>query len=312
MMENNWKKRGVIFNVDGTQEWNKSHCQVPIVDVISDNTLRIYYATRDVAGKSRTSFIEVDSQNPKIIKYVHTKPILELGAPGTFDDSGIMPTSILTIDKKKYLYYIGWTTRTTVPYSNAIGLSVSNDGGRTFEKVFAGPVIGPGLDEPYFTGSCKVIKVNKTYLAYYVSCIGWKEIDGKMEPYYNLKIAESRNALIWNLLNKTAIPLRKNEGGIASPSILVENNIFKMWFSVRGESDYRENPNNTYRIGYAESFDGILWERKENDVLPLSIDGFDSKMITYGFVLKNKKILQMFYNGNGFGISGLGLAEKKI
>ena len=305
-MDNNWIKQGLIFNVDGDLDWNKSHCQVPIVDVISDDTLRIYYATRDEAGKSRTSFIEVDSENPKSIKYIHKEPILDLGASGTFDDSGIMPTSILTIDEKKYLYYIGWTTRETVPFSNAIGLAVSNDGGKTFKKVSEGPIIGICPTEPYFTGTCNVIKVGNGYLAYYLSCIGWKNITGKKEPFYDLKIAESQNAIDWNLLNKTAIPLGNNEGGVASASVLIENNKFKMWFSVRGESDYRENSKNTYRIGYAESSDGFNWERKENNVLPLSVAGWDSQMVAYPFVIENNNKLQMFYNGNGFGQSGFG------
>lgn len=309
-MDNNWIKKGLIYNVDGDQEWNKSHCQVPVVDVISNETLRIYYATRDAAGKSRTSFIEVDSENPKNIKYIHRQPILELGATGTFDDSGIMPTSIITIKEEKFLYYIGWTTRETVPYSNAIGLAVSTDGGKVFKKVSEGPIIGVGPKEPYFTGTCNVIKFGNGYLAYYLSCIGWKNISGKIEPFYDIKIAESQNAIDWNLLNKTAIPLENNEGGVASASVLIENNKFKMWFSVRGESDYRENPNNTYRIGYAESSDGFNWERKENNVLPLSVAGWDSKMVAYPFVIENNNKLQMFYNGNGFGQTGFGMAEK--
>jgi len=311
-MDNNWKKQGLIFNVDGALEWNKTHCQVPIVDLISDDTLRIYYATRDGLGKSRTSFIEVDSKKPKNIKYIHKHPILELGATGTFDDSGIMPTSIITIDEKKYLYYIGWTTRETVPYSNAIGLALSTDGGKTFSKVSERPIIGVGPTEPYFTGTCNVVKVGEGYLAYYLSCIGWKNIAGKMEPFYDLKIAESQNAIDWKLLNRTAISLGNNEGGIASASVLIENNKFKMWFSVRGKSDYRENPNNTYRIGYAESLDGLIWTRKEDSILPLSETGWDSQMIAYPFVIKNNNLLQMFYNGNGFGQTGFGYAEKNI
>lgn len=309
-MDNNWIKKGLIFNVVGDMEWNKSHCQVPVADIISDDTLRIYYATRDELGKSRTSFIEVDSKNTKSIKYIHKQPILELGATGTFDDSGIMPASILTIEDKKYLYYIGWTTRETVPYSNAIGLAISTDGGKVFKKLSEGPIIGVGPKEPYFTGTCNVIKVDNRYLAYYLSCICWKNISGKIEPFYDIKIAESQNAIDWKLLNKTAIPLEDNEGGVSSASVLIDNNKFRMWFSVRGESDYRENKKNTYRIAYAESSDGFNWERKTNNVLPLSAEGWDDKMVAYPCIIENNNKLQMFYNGNGFGQTGFGMVEK--
>ena len=46
-----WDKKGMIYNVNGEYGWNKSHAQVPVVDVLSDR-LRIYYATRNSLGKS--------------------------------------------------------------------------------------------------------------------------------------------------------------------------------------------------------------------------------------------------------------------
>ena len=37
--------------------------------------------------------------------YKRQEPVLKLGQLGAFDDSGIMPTSIVTNNNKKYLYY---------------------------------------------------------------------------------------------------------------------------------------------------------------------------------------------------------------
>ena len=51
-MQQNWVKKGLIYNVTGNFEWNKTHAQVPIVDVLNNERLRIYYATRDVNGKA--------------------------------------------------------------------------------------------------------------------------------------------------------------------------------------------------------------------------------------------------------------------
>lgn len=311
-MNNNWIKKGLIYNVEGFSSWNKTHGQVPVVDSISNETLRIYYASRDKNGKSRTSFIEVDSDNPKKVKYIHKNPILELGSIGSFDDSGIMPSSIINVGKLKYLYYIGWTTRGSVPFSNSIGLAISKDGGKSFQKRFAGPIIGVGPNEPYFTGTCYVIKYKDKFLAYYLSCIGWKKINNNKEPFYDIKIASSVDGLKWIPINKTAISLVKDEGGIASASVLNINDKFCMWFSVRGGIDYRDNPLSSYKIGYAESVDGIKWERKESNIIPLSKNGWDSKMLAYPNVIKKDDSLKMFYNGNGFGRTGFGYAEMKI
>jgi len=65
-----WSKKGLIFNVNGEFDWNKTHAQVPVVDVLEDR-LRIYYSTRNNEGKSNISYIEVDKENPKEILYVH-------------------------------------------------------------------------------------------------------------------------------------------------------------------------------------------------------------------------------------------------
>ena len=110
-----WIKKGNIYNVNGQFDWNKSHAQVPVVDLLEDR-IRVYYSTRDVSGRSNVSYIEVEKNNPEKIIYEHTAPLFELGNLGSFDDSGIMPSSIITVGNKKYLYYIGWTTRGTVPF----------------------------------------------------------------------------------------------------------------------------------------------------------------------------------------------------
>ena len=84
------------------------------------------------------------------------------------------------------------------------------------------------------------------------------------------------------------------------PACLKEDGIYKMWYSYRGQS---------YRIGYAESADGIRWERKDDLVgLDVSTSGWDSEMIEYPFVFDHGSRRYMLYNGNGFGRSGLGLA----
>jgi hypothetical protein len=302
-----WYKKGLIFNVDGKQNWNKTHAQTPIVDVLDDR-LRIYYSTRNANGTANISFIEVEKNKPENIIYVHKSPLLELGAPGTFDDSGIMPTSVLTVGELKYLYYIGWTTRLTVPYQNAIGLAISKDGGKSYQRAFDGPVITVNHLEPYFSGTAFVMEDNSMFKMWYLSCIKWEYIDGKMEPFYNLKYAESADGIYWNQTGKVAIELNSGEGGIASATVIKELNKYKMWYSYRGNADYRNNPLNSYRIGYAESSDGLEWLRLDNESgIIISKMGWDSEMICYPNVVQTDQLI-MFYNGNGFGKTGFGYA----
>ena len=61
--------------------------------------------------------------------------------------------------------------------------------------------------------------------------------------------------------------------------------------------------------GYAESSDGITWQRQDSRAgLPVSSEGWDSEMIAYGIVFRHGEALQMLYNGNGYGRTGIGIA----
>lgn len=303
-----WSKKGLIFNVDGKNIWNKSHAQVPVVDLLEDR-IRVYYATRNSLGKSNVSYVELEKNNPRNIIHKHIGTLLNLGNVGTFDDSGIMPSSILNVGDKKYLYYIGWTTRGTVPFQNAIGLAISEDGGKEFYKFLEGPIITINHLEPYFSGTSFVMYDNNIFKMWYLSCIKWEQYNGKYEPIYNIKYAESLDGIEWKQTGKVAIELIDDEGGLVSAAVVKEDGIFKMWFGKRKKSDYRLNRENSYRIGYAESLNGIDWVRRDIEAgIDISKSGWDSEMISYPYVVRNNGELLMFYNGNGFGKSGFGYA----
>ena len=307
----NWQKKGLIFTNVSNFHWSKSHAQVPVVDVLDDK-LRIYYSTRNLENQSSISFIEVCKNDPQKVLYVHDKTILNFGEIGTFDDCGQMPTSIITINNLKYLYYIGWSKRSTVPYSNSIGIAKSEDG-INFKKIYEGPIITINKIEPYFSGTAFVLKENNLYTMWYLSCIKWEIINEKAEPLYNIKVAYSNDAINWTQTGKIAIDLKEEEGGIVSASVKKINNIYYMWYGVRGKKDYRKSIDSTYRIGMAISNDGINWERQDhNSGITISENGWDSTMISYPYVVKVDNKILMFYNGNDFGKTGFGFAELNI
>jgi len=304
-----WVKGGRIFIPQGNNYWSRSHAQVPVIDILNDNIWRIFYATRDNKNISRIGYIDVEAGNPKKILSVGVQPILDIGLPGTFDDCGVMPSWIVKFNKRKYMFYIGWSVKKTVPYHNSIGLAVSNDGGISYKKYSEGPIFSPTPSEPYFTGTSCVIIESGIWKNWYLSCNGWIKVHNKFEPIYDIKYAESRNGLDWKRDNKVAIKLKKGEGGIAKASVIKENNIYKMWYSYRQSKDYRNNINNGYRIGYAESLNGIKWKRKDSmSGINISNLGWDNQMICYPHVITYKKKKYMFYNGNDFGATGIGFA----
>lgn len=308
-----WNKKGLIFSPTGLEAWSVSHSQVPIPDYIeSENIIRIYYATRDKNNISRIGFIEVNADDPKKVLFVSKTPVLDIGAIGTFDDCGVMPSWMVNFSGKKLLYYIGWNVRNTVPYHNSVGLATSLDNGKSFVKFSEGPLWDRDYTEPYFSASSCVLVEDNIWRNWYLSCTGYKKVKDKMEPRYHLKYAESDDGINWKRNGIVAIDYASDhEAGIVKASVIKEKDKYKMWYSFRNFLDYRSDPANSYKIGYAESPDGIKWTRMdERSGITRSVEGWDSEMIAYPHVIKVKNKLLLFYNGNGFGKTGFGYAEK--
>ena len=304
-----WEKKGLIFHVNGQSEWMSHHACVPVVDKISEERLRIYFAPRDRQGRSRVAFIEVEADNPSHVLYIHDRPALDLGKIGCFDDSGVMPSSLVNYEGRKYLFYIGWNPGVTVPYRNAIGLAVSDDGGVSFTRVFDGPIVDRTRFEPYFCASPFALLEGDRWKLWYASSTGFIRVADKMEPVYQIKYAESADGWDWVRSNTVCIPYTFEGEANARPCVLHQNGLYQMWYCYRGSVNYRTDKEQSYRLGYAESTDGMKWTRMDERVgLDRSIEGWDSQMIEYPYVYEHGGRKFMVYNGNGFGESGFGYA----
>lgn len=304
-----WRKSGVIFRPDHEFDWMVSHASIPVVDRVDDEVIRIYFGTRDEAGRSRLGCIEAVADSPGTILRVHDKPLLPLGKLGTFDDNGIMPSWIVDHDGKKHLYYIGWNPQVLVSYRLSIGLAVSKDGGKSFRKYSEGPICDRDIDEPYFNTAPCVIIDDGHWKMWYVSCTGWKIINEWPEPLYHVKYAVSSDGIHWKRTGQVCIDYGDFAEAIGRPCVFIEDGIYKMLYSYRKVKDYRTNYRCSYRLGYAESADGINWVRKDDEVgIDRSDDGWDSTMMEYCYVYQHKDKKYLFYNGDGFGKSGFGYA----
>lgn len=306
-----WEKKGLVYSAGGKHWWDKSHAQEPVAEILEDR-MRIYYSSRDAENRSHTSYIETDVNDPGKILFEKSEPILPLGERGSFDDDGVMPSCIMDHDGKKFLYYTGWHRGEEFPYLNSIGLAISEDGGVTFNRYGDKPLIEVS-GEGEFTGTPFVMYDGGVFRMWYLHCIQWVEVSGLREPVYNIRHAESQDGKKWTPSDKAVIELNEGEGGISSPSVLKEDGIYKMWYSYRRSVDYRTNKDSSYRIGYAESNDGIHWIRKDDEAgIERSDEGWDSDMTAYPYVVRKDNTRYMFYNGNGFGKSGLGYAVSNV
>ena len=255
-------------------------------------------------------FIDVDKQDPTRIIQKSSKPILELGRPGSFDWAGVMPTAIINHGNRKYLYYIGWSVRQDVPYHNNLGLAISDDNGESWRKFSNGPVFHTSYMEPGYIGTIDVLVEEGIWRGWYLSCREWLMINEVMEPVYDIKYAISENGIDWVPSGSTAVALSGEEGGISAARVIRDKNEYKMWFSVRHKSKYREDAKSSYRIKTATSENGVDWTRSDAIELDVSIEGWDDFMVCYPYIIQQEGLSDiMLYNGNGFGASGIGYAS---
>jgi hypothetical protein len=306
-----WIKKGLVYTPAHKAPWMNSHAQIPTA-LLLENRLRIFIASRPEPTISLTGFIDVDIENPAKILYVHPEPVLPVGGPGTFDEFGVMPSAALRVGKEIWLYTIGWQRGQTVPYLNAIGLAISTDGGTTFKRAFKGPLLDRTPHEPYSTMSPCVLRHGDLWHMWYGSGVDWVEVRGKYEPLYLIYYACSRDGLQWERPNICCIPAQSLNEASTRPAVILENGLYRMWFSYRGSDDFRGG-NDSYRLGYATSKDGKTWARDDARAgIALGAPGeWDSEMMAYPNIIDTRAGRYLFYNGNHFGRDGFGYAVWK-
>lgn len=309
-----WQRLGRIYDpADHQSDWARSHACVPTPLLLPGaERVRVYHAPRNAIGQSIPTYFDVAVEDPTRVVAIAGEPLMSLGELGTFDDGGIMPCSALWVGGEAWLYYVGWNPSVSVPYRNAVGLAVSRDGGHTFAKPFPGAVVDRNRDEPFFTASPYVLRESpQRWHMWYASGTGFVT-DGATgtEPLYLIHYAYSRDGVEWERHGRPVIdPHHPREANARAAVVRDGDGLWRMWFCHRGSDDFRDGAD-AYRIGYAESEDAVYWRRNDDAAgIEYAAQGWDSTMQTYPGVVDTPHGRYLFYNGNGFGRTGIGVAR---
>jgi hypothetical protein len=298
-----WKKMGRIFPAAGSEQLT-GHAFPPVPFFINEDVIRVYLGFCDEKTVGRIGYIDLAADNPLKILAVSQTPLLDIGGPGTFDDNGLLPTCVLRAGSEIFMYYTGYQLGVKVRYYQFAGLAVSRDGGNTFERYSRVPVLDRRENELHHRTSAFVMPDGNKFRIWYTAGSKWLNINGKELPVYNLRSLESADGINWPGEGTVCLDFKdRDEHAIAKPWVIKEKNIYKMFYSVRSALF------NGYRIGYAESPDGISWIRKDDEAgIDISASGWDSEMIAYAAVIKYREKVYLFYSGNNFGKGGFGYA----
>ncbi|MDJ0625425.1 MAG: hypothetical protein QNJ31_03565 [Candidatus Caenarcaniphilales bacterium] len=276
---------------------------VPVPYLVNSRTLRIYLTMCDEDNVGRVGFIDVNPHNPKDILGFSKKPVLDIGQNGTFDDSGVLPACLVPENERLYLFYSAYQKSKKIPYYILSGLAFSEDNGNSFQRVSKVPILERTDTELFLRSAICVMKDKKKYKLWYSSGIKWMKNGTKDLPVYDIKFLESASLDSWEGKPLSSIELQNDEYGLTIPSVWKENNIYKMIYSIRSLSK-------GYRLGYAESSDGIKFKRLDKEIgIDVSERGWDSEMICFGNIFHFEDKIYLFYCGNHYGTGGFGYAE---
>jgi hypothetical protein len=303
-----WEKKGLIYQPPGDVPWMKKYGMMPTpVHLPAKKIIRIFIGVTTDDNFGRTTYVDVDENNPSVIRDVEKKhPILDLGLPGMFDDSGAVPSCFVASEDKYFLYYVGFQRTQQVPYMLFPGLATSIDG-KVFTRFSNAPVIDRANGSAVSLAAPFVLRHDQQFKMWLWIGQDWTVIQNKKYIRATIGYAESVNGSEW-VLKKTncIVPQEPHEFSVGRPWVVFDGVSYRMFYSVR----YVEK---LYRLGYAESVDGLNWTRKDQDAgIDVSDTGWDSQMICYPAVITVKGRTYLFYNGNNNGETGFGWAELKL
>ncbi|HEX3148666.1 MAG TPA: hypothetical protein VHR66_11310 [Gemmataceae bacterium] len=296
-----WRKLGLVYAPSGARPWARQYAHLPTPVQIAERVIRIYFTGLDEQKFGRIGFVDVDADDPLRVLSESPEPALDLGRPGSFDDSGVVPASIVSVGDRRFLYYIGWQRCQRVPYALYTGLAeIQSDG--MCRRISHAPVMDRTDTEPFLRSAAMVLREGERWRAWYDSASEWTTVNGTMYPVYSIRHAESAEGIRWTAGGPWCIERTDDEFGIARPWVVRDPDCYRMWYSIRSHS-------RPYRIGYAESRDGLSWERHDDRAgIVASESGWDSEMVCYPAVIDVRGRRLMFFNGNRHGATGFGVA----
>ncbi|UCG68632.1 MAG: hypothetical protein JSV09_12610, partial [Thermoplasmata archaeon] len=213
-------------------------------------------------------------------------PVLDVGAPGSWDDTFAYFPSIFYDGSIYHMWYSGFDG------SNVrIGYANSTDG-LTWKKYTGNPVLhlgSPGSWEDFNVHYPMVLYNGTTYQMWYSGFDDWN---------YRIGYATSPDGLTWTKYGGNPVMDMGAIGSwedtyVAQASVIYEGATYHMWYS--GLDSFGEG-----RTGYATSSDGISWSKYAgNPVLDLGSPGsWDDNRAYTPNVIFDGSLYHMWYSGH--------------
>jgi len=221
-------------------------------------------------------------------KYVDN-PVLNTGGEASWDEHCVASGPVIKFDDLYHMWYNG---RMSEISNWQIGYAWSDDGINWTKHPF--PVISYGTFGEWdnYRRVESLIRVNDTLKMWFSA---YKEIPFEMRIGY----AWSINGISWEIHPYPVLDIGQDgewdDNFIYGPSVIYHNNEYLIWYTGNGGND---NPS---RIGYANSSDGINWNKDEENNPVIETGPYDSyyeSLLNFPCVMRNYGMFEMWFSGH--------------
>ncbi len=279
-----WTKNGSdpVLDIGPPSSWDDTHVGGPTV-LHDGTTYHMWYAGHDGANY-RIGYATSPGWN--MWTKIGANPVLDLGPPGSWEDTYAYLPVVLYDGLTYRMWYSGWDGA-----HRRLGYATSSDG-VTWTKHPSNPVLDlgpPGSWDEIHAYSPSVLYDGTIYHMWYT---GADNTDT-----YRIGYATSPDGIIWTKSPANPVlglgpPGTWEDNHLHSTTVLYDGLKYHMWYG--GDDGLN------WRIGYATSPDGITWTKSPaNPVLDLGPPGsWDDTQTQFPSVLHDGVTYQMWYTGN--------------
>ena len=282
--------------VNKSGAWDSWTNGVSIVPTVDGKGYRMYYSGDDGEG---IGFAEASIQDPLTWKENPASPVLK--PLKNWEGNKINQPRVVILTPEHWLmYYTGWGFKG--PGSSwAMGIAESFDSGTTWKRWSDKPFLERGDIESPDGGAAMVpmvLRVGERWMMWYTGV----KVSHQGHDNIHLCLATSNDAFHWDKYTDNPVLTDDFSDG-AKRSVTSrcfvrhDDGVFRMWYSFGKPG---------YCICYAESLDGIAWEKAPiAPVLgPSRGSGWDSSIVEYPEVQIVDGLFRLWFCGNGYGKVG--------
>jgi len=306
-MKKQWTDLGLRFEAPGSGLL-QTHAMLPTPIVLADR-IRVYFSSCDADLRGRIFAVDLSLDHPHAVIHFDPAPVLDLGTMGCFDADGVNPCHLEIFDGVWRLYYVGWQRLSQdVPYTLLAGLALSEDFGKTFVRWKTEPVLPATPDERYFRTAPFVQRVDNGFQMLYIG--GNRFVpspSGKLLPRYAIRRSWSADGIHWPDPTEDVLLPDEAHGeiGFGRPRIeTLPGQAPALMVSVRTEQ--------AYTLMMCPWDEGPVDRSRFVEVVDAAGHAWASEMTCFGATCQVEDRALLFYNGNGFGRTGFGLAYRDL